>query len=214
VSGLRYPAWAQQCWESARHFLGLDSCFREKPSALAWCSDQPSRRARFPIRRCRNHCSEPPSKLLRAEQDIEQLLWCSQSLRSRDNPCHDQLGASTHSGPSSGPLTLSRKIPEVVVLRSVFVLLQHTCVATVADWPYPRPVSGLHFDALNVESIAVRIQPADNLHLLILILGGSALVIELVSRVVSHLQNVLFSLSHDDAGNARLGCLWLSRGIR
>ena len=46
---------------------------------------------------------------------------------------------------------------------------------------------------LSMESIAVRIQSADDLHLLVQILRGSALVIELVSRLVSHLQNVLVS---------------------
>ena len=67
---------------------------------------------------------------------------------------------------------------------------------------------------LSMESIAVRIQSADDLHLLVQILRGSALVIELVSRLVSHLQNVLLPLFHDDASNALLWCLCLGWKIR
>ena len=119
-----------------------DSCFRERSSVLAWCSDQPSRRARLPIRRSRNQCSEPLSRLRRAEPDIERFFGVHRAS--------DQ--GITHA-------TLSRKIPEVVVLRSVFFLVRYSHVAAVANWPYP----GQYQDATSMLSIWRVLLSASNL---------------------------------------------------
>ena len=60
-----------------------------------------------------------------------------------------------------------------------------------------------------MESIAISVQDADDIDLLVLVLPGFLLVIELVSRIVSRFEDELFAFPHDDAFNALLRRLWL-----
>lgn len=85
------------------------------------------------------------------------------------------------------------------------------------DAPNPRVVpwteepleSGTEFDPLNVESITVAIQSADDFYLFTLILPGPVVVIELVDRIVARLQDVFLAPPHDDACNTLPGRLRL-----
>ena len=63
------------------------------------------------------------------------------------------------------------------------------------------PGSGNLFDALHVEGSAVEIQSADDFYWFLLILPGPLLVIELIRRIVTSLQDVFLPLPHNDAFN-------------
>ena len=63
-----------------------------------------------------------------------------------------------------------------------------------------------------MECVAVGIQDADDVYLLVLILPGFILVIELVGCIVSSLEDELFSLAHDDALDTLLRCFRLDLG--
>jgi len=73
--------------------------------------------------------------------------------------------------------------------------------------------SGNEVNALDVEDSAVCIQTADDRDSFILIAPGPFLIIQLVRGIVSRLENILFTLAHDYAGDTLPGCLGPSLGL-